>query len=421
MTATLRTFSLLLPVLALSACAVPPVSEPETIAVRASSLNPAYSSINAQVLSDASKVDYSFAASLDRNVDTLTRLQASYTQQVGEENLRVGDAVSSIGMWGTPVRYGGMQFGTRSDSRDDVIDSNKLATSGLAVLPTVADALFASAGAAKGTGLSQQNLSVNRSLPSGGDSWSLAVRDALGHSESIRGPMIANTRLAAEGCSDFSVGLGKVRQDYALTSNEYGPMFANTTVTCGAPLGFTVEGHGEYLADQVSALGFGVARQIGPLGTASVAFAQSNAVSGGSGWMSKVGFEHSNSMFNVMVRSRFQSREFRDIGSMTLNDPIMQRDLASVGLNVTERSSLSVAYATQTTWARERTNLIAIKQSMGVGRGSLSMSAGHSLEDNFGSSLFISYKRPLGRIRPARAAVEEYELHLPQSPGAVTN
>lgn len=419
---TIRTISLLVPVLALSACAVPKViprvDEPETIAVRASSLNPAYSSVNAQVLSDAAKVDYSFAASLAPNVDAVTRLQSSYTQNLGDENLRVGDAVSSVGMWGTAVRYGGMQFGTRSDTRDDVIDSNKLATSGMAVLPTVADALFASAGEA-GTGLSRQNLSVNRSLPSGGEGWNLAVKDALGHSESIGGPMIADTRLVRDGCADFSVGLGKVRQDYALTSNEYGPMFANTTVACAAPLGFTVEGHGEYLADEVAALGFGVARQLGPLGTASVAFAQSNAASGGSGWMSKVGFEHANSMFNVMVRSRFQSREFRDIGSMSLNDPIMQRDLASVGVNVTGRSSLSLAYATQTTWARERTNLIAIKQSMGVGRGSLSVSAGHSLEDNFGSSLFISYKMPLGRIRSARAAVEEFELHLPQPPASV--
>lgn len=422
MTLKIRTIAILLPVLALSGCAVPPASEPETIAVRASSLNPAYSSVNAQVLSDAAKVDYSFAASLDPNVDTVTRLQSSYAQQVGDENLRVGDAVSRIGMWGTSVRYGGMQFGTRSDtSRDDVIDSNKLATSGMAVLPTVADALFASAGEA-GTSLDQQNLSVKRSLPSGGESWNLAVKDALGHSETIGGPMIASTRLVRAGCSDFSVGLGKVREDYALTSNEYGPMFANTTVTCGAPLGFTVEGHGEYLADQIAALGFGVARQVGSLGTASVAFAQSNAVSGESGWMSKVGFEHSNSMFNVALRSRFQSREFRDIGSMALTDPIMQRDLASVGVNVTETSSLSLAYATQTTWARERTNLIALKQSMGWGRGTVSMSAGHSLQDNFGSSLFLSYKRPLGSIRRARAVIEEFELDLPQAPSqSVTN
>jgi outer membrane usher protein FimD/PapC len=183
-------------------------------------------------------------------------------------------------------------------------------------------------------------------------------------------------------------------------------------------MGFTVEAHGEYLADEVGALGFGVARRIGSVGTASVAFAQSNAVGGGSGWMSKVGFEHTNSMFNLMVRSRFQSREFRDIGSMSLNDPVMQRDLASVGVNVAERSNLSVAYATQTTWARERTNLIAVKQSMGVGRGTMSMSAGHSLEDNFGSSVFISYKRPFGALkpmlRPAVDDLEELNLQLPQ-------
>jgi outer membrane usher protein len=419
MTVTIRALSLLIPALALSACAVPKVSEPETVAVRATSLNPAYSSVNAQVLSDASKVDYSFAASLDPNTtaNTMTRLQSSYSQQLGGENLRVGDAVSSVGMWGTSVRYGGMQFGTRTDTRADVIASSRMASAGLAVLPTVADALFASAGGTA-AGLSQQNLAVNRSLPSGGQAWNLAVRDALGHSESIAAPMISRMRLVDEGCSDFSVGFGKVRENYALTSNSYGPMFANTTVTCGAPLGLTVEGHGEYLADEVTALGVGVARQFGALGTASLAFAQSNAVSGGSGWMSKVGFDHSNSMFNVMVRSRFQSREFRDIAGMALTDPIMQRDLASVGVNVTERASLSLAYATQTTWARERTNLISLKQSMGVGRGTMSMSAGHSLADNFGSSLFISYKRPFGVIRPTRIVlddIEELELQLPQS------
>lgn len=424
MISTIRTISILVLALALTACAVPQVREPETVAVRATSLNPAYSSVNAQVLSDAGKVDYSFTASVDPTASAdMTRLQSSYTQQVRGENLRVGDSVSSVGMWGTSVRYGGMQFGSRSETRDDVIDSGQLATSGMAVLPTVADALFASAGASD-AGMSQQNLSVNRSLPSGGQGWNLAVQDALGHSQSIAAPMIARTRLVDGGCSDFSVGLGKVREDYALTSNAYGPMFANTTVTCGAPLGFTVEGHGEYLADEVTALGFGVARRIGALGTASVAFAQSNAVSGGSGWMSKVGFDHSNSMFNVMVRSRFQTREFRDIGNSVLNDPVMKRDLASVGVNVSERSSLSVAYATQTTWARERTNLIALKQSMGVGRGTMSMSAGHSLEDNFGSSVFVSYKRPFG-FRPAvRLVVDDLEeldlqLPLPQLPDEI--
>jgi hypothetical protein len=54
---------------------------------------------------------------------------------------------------------------------------------------------------------------------------------------------------------------------------------------------------------------------------------------------------------------------------------------------------------------------------MGLGRGTMSMSAGHSLEDNFGSSLFISYKRPFGASRPLRATIDELDLQLPAGRG----
>lgn len=395
---------------ALSACAAAPPAEPEVVAVKADTLTPEYSSFNTRVLSDAAAVEHSFAASLDPQAETLTRLESTYTQQIGsdeQQSIRVGDTISSVGMWGSAVRYGGMQFGTRAGARADVIAVPRLATAGLAVLPTVADALFASMGD-RSTSLAAQNVSIGGG---GGEGpWSLVAQDARGHSESIAAPMIAATRLVERGCSDFSVGFGKVRRDYALMSNEYGPLFANTTVACAAPLGFTVEGHGEYLADEVAALGLGFARQVGPLGTASVAFASSRAESG-SGWLARFGFEHRNPLFNVAFRSHLQSREFREIGAVTLADPIMQRELASVGLNVTDRASLALAYATQTTWERERINLIALKQSVSVGRGSLSMSAGHSLADNFGSSLFISYKRPLGLRGPARTAIEEFDLN----------
>ena len=114
-------------------------------------------------------------------------------------------------------------------------------------------------------------------------------------------------------------------------------------------------------------------------------------------------------MFNVALRSRLQSREFREVGSLVAQDPIMQRNLASVGVNVFDSGNLSLAYATQTTWSRDRMNIIALQQSLSVGRGSLSMSAGHSLEDNIGSSVFISYKLPLGLVRKARSPVQEFD------------
>jgi outer membrane usher protein len=289
-------------------------------------------------------------------------------------------------MWGSTVRYGGMQFGTRTEARADVIADPELAAAGLAVLPTVEDSLFTSLQARTAT---------------------LTAPDVA----AIAAPTIASTRLVvAEGCSDFSVGVGKVRRDYALLSNEYGPLFANTTVACAVPLGFTIEGHGEYLDEDVAALGVGLARQLGPLGTASAAFASSRTVAGTTGWLTRFGFEHSNELFNVALRSQMQSREFRDIGAVTLMDPIMQRDLASVGLNVSARANLALAYATQTTWERVRVDVIALKQSVSVGRGALSMSAGHSFSENFGSSLFISYKRPLGLRTAARSPIREFDL-----------
>lgn len=413
MTVAFRTPICVAVLLALGACAAAPVAPPEAVAVKANTLTPEYSSFNAQLLSDAGRMEHRFTTSLSPELEPVTRLESTYTQEVGSdrETLRIGDSVSTIGMWGSSVRFGGMQFGTRTNTRDDVIASSGLATTGLAVLPTVADALFASAGDPAAT-LEQRSLAVNRSLRGGGTSpWSLVAQDALGRTQSIGAPLIAPTRLVASGCQDFSVGIGKVRRDYALASNEYGPLFANTTVACAAPLGFTLEGHGEYLADQVAAFGFGVARQLGPIGTASVAVASSHADIG-EGWLARFGFEHTNSMFSLMYRGRIQSREFREIGTDALADPVMQRDLASVGVNVAEGANLSLAYASQLTWERERTNLIALKQSVAMGRGSLSMSAGHSLADNFGSSVFISYKRPLGGTRPLarRPVLDELDL-----------
>jgi outer membrane usher protein FimD/PapC len=379
--------------------------EEKPVDVRADRISPEYSSINARVLNESSIVDSNFAASLDSRVQTVTRLESSWTQQRDgtTEAWRVGDTVSSSGLWGSSVRYGGVQFGTRFDVRRDVIASTRLASNGMAVLPSVADALFASAGAAHPV-MSGQNMSIDGGVNiAGPNALNFVARDAFGRAQNITAPLMASTQLVTGGCDDFSFGMGKVRRDYAVASNDYGPLFANTTVVCGAPLGFTIEGHGEYLSDEVTAFGFGVSRRLGVLGTASVALASSRADTG-SGWLARFGFDHENSLFNVMVRTRTQSRDFREVGTAGVADPIMERGLASLGMKVSERSNLAVTYATQTTWERERVNLIGLSQNMQVGRGSLSMSAGHSLVAADGSSVFISFSRPIGLVTPIRAS-----------------
>jgi outer membrane usher protein FimD/PapC len=387
--------------LALTGCVSVP-APPQDIAFKTDLNKPKNPSINARVLNEASMLDSSFAASLDPNVETLTRLESTYTLRFNEdaEQVRIGDTVSSAGLWGSSVRYGGVQFGTRLKPNDDVLQTQRLATSGVAVLPTAADALFSSLNPSASL-WSKQSLAVSGPNINDRNALNLTASDAFGRSEALSAPLLAQARLVESGCSDFAVGFGKVRRDFAVTSNDYGPTFANTTIACAAPFGFTIEGHGEYLAQEVAAIGFGLARRMGSIGTASFAVASSDTDIG-AGWLARVGFEHQSKLLNFAVRSRLQSREFREVGSTWVEDPVMRRNLASIGINVGERAALAVAYAAQTTWERERIDVLSLNQKVSIGRGSVMMTAGHSFENDIGSSLFLSYKRPFGT--PARSA-----------------
>lgn len=378
----------------ISGCvSAPPV--PDDVALKTDLQKPKTPSINARVLTDSSVLDNSFAASLDPTVERVTRLESRYTLKVADANeqIRIGDTVSTAGFWGSTVRYGGVQFGTRIEPREDVLYSQRLATSGMAVLPTAADVLFASM-SERDNLLARQRLNGTPRI-NDRNAVSFVASDSFGWTETFSAPLVPQARLVESGCRDFAVGIGKVREDYAFASNEYGPLFANTTFTCAAPFGLTIEGHGEYLADQVTALGIAVARQLGPIGTASLAVASSETEIG-SGWLARIGFEHESSLVKFAIRTRLQSREFREVGTAWVEDPIMRRNLASVGLNVGDRASVALAYAAQTTWQDERADIVSLNQKMSVGRGSIVMTAGHSFAQNIGSSFFLQYKRPFG-------------------------
>lgn len=394
----------------LSACVSAPPA-PDDVALRTDLQRPTTPSLNARVLTDGGVLDWSFAASLDPALDRITRLESRYTLKIAEtEEIRIGDTVSTSGLWGSAVRYAGVQYGTRIGLRENVLYSERLATSGIAVLPTTEEALFASL-SERDNLLARQQLSLSGAPRINDDNaLSLVARDSFGRTEAFSAPLVPPARLVKSGCSDFAIGIGKVREDYAFASNEYGPLFANTTIACAAPYGLTIEGHGEYLADQVAAFGVSVARHLGPIGTASLAIASSESHIG-SGWLARIGLEHENRLFKVAARRHVQSRDFREVGNLWVEDPVVRRDLASVGLNLGERASVALAYAAQRTWQDERTDIVSLNQEMHVGLGSVVLTASHAFERDIGSSFFVQYNRPLG-ASANRARFDASDLDL---------
>jgi outer membrane usher protein len=357
---------------------------------------PLASSFNASVPAAGGKLESHGIASYDAATQDLLRLESTWTREVEDsaQVLRVGDAVSNPGTWGSAVRFAGVQFGTRFKQRSDLLQADRLPLSGVAILPSTLDVILAANGASNAS--TQHRLALEKAptiTPTNG--LSIAARDVLGRSTTLTGPLLAKQEAAAVGCQNFSVAIGRARQDYALASDSYGPLFANSTMQCGTDSGWGIEAHGEYLQGSATIAGLNVVRPIKGLGNASVAFVTSDNDKG-NGWLVRAGLQHSNSIFDISLRALLQSPTFRELGDTMSLEAVEQRVLASVGAKTSDNSTLALAYANQTTYSLERTDVMAVSQTFNFKRkGTIAIAANRAVNDDAKSSLNLSYSRAI--------------------------
>jgi outer membrane usher protein len=306
----------------------------------------------------------------------------------------VGDTISDPGTWGNAVRYAGLQLSSSQTQRADLISGNSLALSGLAILPTTADALLAMDPASQSR-LAQRGLSLAKAPTVVASGVSLAAHDAAGRTTAITQALLPKQSSAQVGCKSYSVGVGRARRDYALASNNYGPLFANTNVLCGTDSGLAVEVHGEFLQGEAGIAGLNVSQKIGSGSAASVGFATSDNETG-NGWALRMGLQHSDDRFDMSLRGRVQSIDYRELGMLSSDEPIAQRWLASVGAKLTDKSRLALAFTNQTTYSLHRTDILAMTQTFELGRrGTFSIAANRVFNDEDIGSINFSYVRPL--------------------------
>jgi len=356
--------------------------------------------VRTTVTSGAGTVQSTFVTSELAKAPEVTRLESSWTRQLeGASELRVGDAISVPGASGNPVRFAGVQLGTGARLREDVVTGSRMATRGVAVLPSTLDALLTSAGSSR-TALGPQGVRLDGKVNiTGANTVSFATRDALGRRVTVTQPLLAKTRLTGRGCTDYSIDLGKVREDFVLESNRYGDWFANTRMLCGIPLGITVEGFGEYLDSQGGSVGLGLAKRLSALGTASVGMA-SSADTDTTGWLARFGFEHSNALFDLNLKTNVQSAGFRRVGALVAEDPAARRTVASLGMKTGTAGDIALVYAAETTYSNANASLLALSQRVRFDEhNTLSMTAGHSLVGREDVSVYLMFRRAFGAYR----------------------
>ena len=300
----------------------------------------------------------------------VVRLDTTYTRDFPAtlETLSLGDAISDGGSWGYAQRYAGVRWSRNFGLRPDLLTTPLLATAGTATVPSTVD-VFVNNQLVTSSQLPPGPFVIDR-LPtvSGTGDVSVVVRDALGREQVVTQSFYSSTTLLAQGLTQYSVNLGKIRDDYALESNQYGPMLGEVSYRRGITDSFTLEGHGEYLAGDSHAAGVNAAFAVGRVGVINFT-AANGGDSNGSGWLSGVGLEHRGTNTSFIASSLWATSDFSQVGE-PLNPAMRmrQRSLLQTGMGLGRFGSLSLAYVRQTYRDSPTQQTLGLTHSISFGR-----------------------------------------------------
>ena len=228
-------------------------------------------------------------------------------------SLRLGDQVTSAGLWGLSMRIGGIGFGTRFALQPDFVAHALPSVRGEALLPSTMDLLV------DGRQVATQNVPAGpfewHRLPvlTGRGDLLLQVTDLLGRKVDIVQPYLVSSQLMQDGLADFSVEAGRVREDYGLRSTVYGRHVLVGQYRRGLSGQLTSEVRAEYLSGQVS-LGVGAVWKLADLGVmqATAAVSERDRVRGHA-W--SLGFDVPARLASLQYRTSRSSPHFVQLGA----------------------------------------------------------------------------------------------------------
>ena len=295
----------------------------------------------------------------------IIRLDSTYRIDTPEKmtTLRLGDAITQpTTTLGRPVRFGGIQYGTNFQLRPGYLTIPSATINGQAGLPSTVELFI------------NNVLQNKREVPpgpfaisgipllSGNGQVQMVVTDLTGRQTVINQPFYSSPSLLAQGLNNYSIEIGKLRNNFGLESNDYGKEFIASSYRLGVFNNLTVEA-----STQLQYKDF-----IGLQGAATITFADIGLISIGASysktpigngsqkivlferWMGKIGMgfrqEWSDETYRQLgIDEKFNAKSLQslnfsyyidNIGSLSING-VKQTYIDSVTNNI-----VSLAFST---------------------------------------------------------------------------
>lgn len=320
------------------------------------------------------------------------RLDTSWSRSWPDKllTLRVGDTLTDALSWTRTTRIGGLQIGSNFALQPYTLTTPVPALLGSATLPSQLDLYV--------NGMRQFNGQVPagpfqlNTLPniSGAGNAQVVLTDAFGRSTTLNFSLYGTQLLLKQGLSSWSVELGRVRQNYGLVSNDYGhDAVTSGTWRYGLTNGFTVETHAEATNGLANA-GGGGAWLLGQAGVLTGSYAHSGG-SGQSGSQLGLGYNWTNSRFNVAFSGTRTDGAYQDVAARYGSLPARASGSATVGYNTDHAGSFSLSYLYQQYPGQSPSRYASTSWFKSLGRATtLSVTANQDLVNRNLRSVFVN-------------------------------
>ncbi len=337
-----------------------------------------------------------------------TRLDSSWQLDFPDTmlSLRIGDSISAAHEWSRALRIGGIRLSRNFSLQPYRITTPPASFVGEAVLPSTVDLYI------DGIRQSSQQLPPGRfqldSSPSlnGTGHASLVITDINGQSRTLDFALYGAPELLQAGLSDWSLELGKIRQDYGIRSFAYANQtVASTSLRHGLSDSLTMQWHAEG-SRSIQQAGLGAVTLLGRRGGVLSASLAGSRTTDGNGRQHGLGYQWNSRQFSFSASTLRRNAAYRDLAAVHENASLPGRsEQAFAGIS-TPLGQLGISYVAQQHPELPRSRYASLSWSHTLpNHGQLNLSFNRDLGDTRGDSALAYWSQPLDRRTTRGAAV----------------
>lgn len=327
----------------------------------------------------------------------LLRMETTLRRDYPERGytVNIGDAVTRTGYLGRPTLFGGFQIGTNFGLSPHVNRQPLPVITGQTLAPStvqlyVNDVLRQTARVPAGP----FTLDTLPAISGNGD-VSVVVRDILGRETVITQPFFISSDLLAPRMTDWTLEVGKLREELGNANSNYGDAFATGMWRHGWTTTTTVEGRSEISRGR-AALGIAGVAAFGKdlLARGGVVASHDKLLGSGIRWSGS--FDWQGRANSALVTAEGHSRSFRYVGEPPSTTPPRLQVAAQTGLFLSGYGRLGAGLAIQYPYDRPRVTTASVSYTTVLrDNWQLSMTLSRSIGIVNGTTVGVTLNIPL--------------------------